>query len=347
MRKLATIRKIDAIEPIEGADAIEVATVGGWKVVVKKNEYSIGSKVIYCEIDSWIPTTIAPFLTKAGHFPKTYGGVEGEKLRTIKLRGQISQGLILSTKTIRYSDGQEIDLCDSDEEADVTEILGIQKWEPPVSAQLAGLAKGNFPSLVPKTDQERVQNCAKQLAKWAREGLTWEETEKLEGSSMTCYLPEEGDFEVCSRNLSLKQDENNSFWKVALANAIEINMRNLDLHGLAIQGELIGEGIQGNIYGLKGQEFYVYDIYDTRAGSYICGEARTDIINALGLKHVPILASHTIIEEMSMQELINWADGKSKLNPNVNREGIVFKCNEDPTQSFKAISNLYLAKQKD
>ena len=74
-RKLATIRKIDSIDPIEGADAIEVATVGGWKVVVKKGEYTVDSLAVYFEIDSWIPTALAPFLTKAGHFPKVFEGV--------------------------------------------------------------------------------------------------------------------------------------------------------------------------------------------------------------------------------------------------------------------------------
>lgn len=94
MRKMASIRKIDAIGPIEGADAIEVATLGGWKVVVKKNEFNVGDLAVYCEIDSWIPTEIAPFLSK-GKEPREYNGVKGERLRTVKLRGTLSQGLLL------------------------------------------------------------------------------------------------------------------------------------------------------------------------------------------------------------------------------------------------------------
>ncbi len=94
-RAMASIRTIDSIDSILDADAIEVATVGGWKVVVKKGEFKAGDLAVYCEIDSWIPNTVAPFLTKAGHFPKVYNGVEGEKLRTIRLRRQISQGLLL------------------------------------------------------------------------------------------------------------------------------------------------------------------------------------------------------------------------------------------------------------
>lgn len=94
-RKMASIRRLDEINPIPGADAIEAATIGGWRVVVKKGDFKAGDLAVYCEIDSWIPNSVAPFLTKPGRFPKVYNGVEGEKLRTIRLRRQISQGLLL------------------------------------------------------------------------------------------------------------------------------------------------------------------------------------------------------------------------------------------------------------
>ena len=100
MRKMATVRKIDAVNPIPGADAIEVATVGGWRVVVKRGEYVAGDLAVYCEIDSFLPTAIAPFLTKPGQHPKTFEGVEGERLRTVSLRKQISQGLLLPLKKV-------------------------------------------------------------------------------------------------------------------------------------------------------------------------------------------------------------------------------------------------------
>jgi RNA ligase (TIGR02306 family) len=151
MRKLATIRVIDALNPIEGADAIECATIGGWKVVVKKGEFNVGDRAVYCEIDSWIPTELAPFLSK-GKEPREFEGIKGERLRTVKLRGQLSQGLLLNLdsaipQTNSFADGD-----------DVSELLNIVKWEMPMNAQLAGMAKGNFPSQIPKTDQERVQN---------------------------------------------------------------------------------------------------------------------------------------------------------------------------------------------
>jgi len=177
MRKLASIRKIDAIEPIKGADAIEVAIIGGWKVVVAKDQFSVGHLVIMCEIDSWIPHGLAPFLSK-GKEPREYNGVKGERLRTVKLRGTTSQGLLLPLD-ILGSDTLS-DIFDQLEEGfDLTEIMGIQKWEAPIPAQLSGMAKGNFPSWVPTTDQERVQNL--DLENLSEMNVTWEVTEKLDG----------------------------------------------------------------------------------------------------------------------------------------------------------------------
>jgi RNA ligase (TIGR02306 family) len=198
MRKLATIRKIEELNPIEGADKIELATVGGWKVVCQKGLYNVGDLAVYFEIDSWIPHAVAPFLTKPEHFPKVFDGVEGERLKTIKLRGQLSQGLLMPLAEI--SKFFSVTPHWSEDE-DVTEILGIKKWEKAIPAQLAGVCKGNFPSLIPKTDQERVQNLKKEIQ--AAQGLVFEVTEKLEGSSMTCYLID-GEFGVCSRNMNLE-----------------------------------------------------------------------------------------------------------------------------------------------
>ena len=201
MRKLATVRKIDEIRPIEGADAIECAIVGGWTVVVKKGEYQAGDLAVYCEIDSWIPTELAPFLSK-GQEPREYNGVKGERLRTVKLRGALSQGLLLKPADVMAA--KQFTLAGVG--GDVTELLGIQKYEPPVPAQLSGQVRGNFPTAVPKTDQERVQNLKKEVQAWTETGTLWELTEKLDGSSCTMYLDLDNEFHVCSRNLSLQKE---------------------------------------------------------------------------------------------------------------------------------------------
>lgn len=158
-RKLASIQQIAEIRPIEGADAIEHYRVNGWWVVDKKGAHQVGSKVIYCELDCWIPHEIAPFLSK-GQEPKTYEGVVGNRLRTVRLRGALSQGLLLPTITPPLVEDQRMgvlqyDFSASDVGADVTELLGIVKWEPQLPAQLAGKVRGVFPGWMRKTDQER------------------------------------------------------------------------------------------------------------------------------------------------------------------------------------------------
>lgn len=343
MRKLAKLVEIDALLPIEGADAIECAVVGGWKVVTKKGEYKPGMRAVYCEIDSWIPHKLAPFLSK-GKEPREFEGIKGERLKTIKLRGQLSQGLLLNLDdVIPWTNSYQLD-------EDVSEVLGIIKWEKPINAQLAGICKGNFPTLIPKTDQERCQNLVKEIAVANEAGMKFEVTEKLEGSSMTCYLID-GEFGVCSRNMDLKRDENNSFWQVAIRNDIENLMRQRG-DNIAIQGELVGPGIQGNIYKLSKPELYVFDIYDVQEGSYITPDLRRAIISGMGLNHVPVLVAHgSLYDTLGITDipgLLKFAEGKSVMGDitGPEREGIVFK-QVDGGMTFKAISNKYLLGEND
>jgi RNA ligase (TIGR02306 family) len=346
MRKMASVRKIDDIRPIDGADAIECAVVGGWTVVVKKGEFVVGDLAVYCEIDSWIPTELAPFLSK-GKDPREYEGVRGERLRTVRLRGQLSQGLLLPLTVMNPRMDELGDYLDDADGFDCSEWLNIKKWEMQVPAQLAGQVKGNFPSLIPKTDQERCQNLVKEIDGAIESGLRFEVTEKLEGSSMTCYVIG-GEFGVCSRNLDLKRDEHNTFWKVAIEEDIEEKMREFG-EDFAIQGELIGPGIQGNIYKLSKPEFHVFDVYNVTAGVYLTPIQRQALIEKMGLKHVPVLnygadLSDTLQVE-DVDDLLKFAEGKSGLCKTQEREGVVFK-EHNGGFTFKAISNKYLLGEK-
>lgn len=344
MRKLATIRKIDTLTPIDGADKIEVATIGGWKVVCQKGLYEVGDLAVYFEIDSWIPFELAPFLSK-GKEPREFEGVKGERLKTIKLRGQLSQGLLMP---LRECEGEDYTFEAFEEGYDVTELLGIKKWEKPINAQLAGVCKGNFPTLIPKTDQERCQNLKKEIVAANEAGLKFEVTEKLEGSSMTVYLMK-GEFGVCSRNMDLKETEGNSFWATARKDDIEAKMRAVDEYwDFAIQGELIGPGIQGNIYNLKETEFRVFDVYNIQTGEYLKPAARRDLIGWMDLKHVPVIAAtadmYDTLGLTDIPQMLAFAEGKSVLG-DTEREGVVFK-QVDGGMSFKAISNKYLLGEK-
>lgn len=341
MRKLATIRKIDALRPIPDADAIECAVVGGWTAVVKKGEYAAGDLAVYCEIDSWIPHALAPFLSK-GKEPRVFDGIAGERLRTMKLRGQLSQGLLLPLSTLTMIDSELF------EGLDVSFPLGIVKYEAPIPAQLAGEVKGMFPGWIQKTDQERVQNLKEELDYWLREQHVWEVTEKLDGSSMTVYL-RDGEFGVCSRNLELKPSETNSLWKVAVRNDLELKLRRAD-RNLALQGELIGEGIQGNPYKQKGQEFFLFDIYDIDTSKYFTPAERKAFVQEHDIKHVPVLAFGAELSDTlgvnSIDGILRFAEGKSVMGMiGCEREGVVFK-SKAMQCSFKAISNKFLLKSE-
>ena len=323
-RKMASVQKIAEIKPIEGADRIVAYRINGWWVVDSKDKYEVGDYVVFCEVDSWIPHELAPFLSK-GKEPREFEGVKGERLRTARLRGQLSQGLILPIP----------DSFIKLEDTDCTDALGIRKWERPIPAQLRGLIKGNFPSEIPKTAQQRVQNI--KIEEYV--GQSYEVTEKLDGSSMTCYLDKNGEFHVCSRNLDLKFDENNAYWKAAVKFNVEGKMRAAGLAGVAIQGELCGEGINGNNYRV-GLEWFVFDVYVVGEG-YMSPKQRRTLINSLGLKHVPVVSVDSQLTQ-DIPTLLEMANVKSYIAECL-REGFVYK-SEDGSKSFKVISNEWLCR---
>lgn len=225
---------------------------------------------------------------------------------------------------------------------DVTELLGIKKYEPPIPAELAGKVKGNFPSQIPRTDEERVQNLKKEYEGYKTSDKTFYVTEKLDGSSATFYIKDDI-FGVCSRNLDLTETEENTFWKVARELDLENKMREFG-GNFSLQGELIGEGVQSNPYKLKGHTVRFFNVFDIDEGEYLPLEKFKFIINHLGLETVPILDEDFTLPE-SVDELLNYADSKSVLNPQFDREGVVIR-STDRSISFKVISNTFLLKEK-
>ena len=354
-RKLVTIRVISEIKPIENADMIELAIVDGWQLVIKKGDFKIGDRALYLEVDSFLP--IKPefeFLRKTSY--KKMGEEEGFRLKTLRMRGEISQGLLLPLSVLGLN---------ADDNEDLASLLGIKLYEPPLSAQLSGIALGLFPSFIQKTDQERAQNLVGKLWGTGRtvtytdgEGneivkeippaakRKYEISEKMDGSSGTLYNYN-GTFGVCSRNLDLKEDPENSFWGIAHKYNIKEKLAG---YNVAIQGELCGEGIQKNIYKLKGQELYVFDIYDIEKRRYLNPEERTSFLSTVTpeLKTVPILERNFDLPG-SIKELLDYAQGPSKLYPKQEREGLVFKEEGESADrfSFKVISNSFLLKEKD
>ena len=338
MRKLVTIQRIDDLKQIEGADFIELALIKGWQAIVKKGEYKVGDTVLYFEIDSFLPIRpVFEFLLK-GSKPKKML-VDGEErkgilLKTKKLRGVISQGLVMPFSLIQnHPDYKKQPLIVG---SDVSEMLGIIKYELPIPANLQGKVKGLFPSFMPKTDEERIQNMQEVLGGFYV-------TEKLDGTSVT-YYRKEGEFGVCSRNLEL-EDNGGTQWKIA--DKLELREKLPD--NMAVQGELIGEGIQANPLKIKGQEFYVYNVYNISTGKYLNYKDFVVFCVKLGLKIVPIVSDCFTLPG-SLEEILKYAEGKSLINDSVEREGVVVRPKVEMKYngsrfSFKVISNKYLLKQ--
>ena len=383
-RKLAYITVIDEIKPIPNADKIELARVGGWQVVVSKEDnYKVGDKVIYIEIDSRVPSDKECF---AFLQDRKY------KVKSIKLRGQVSQGLIMPLSIL--PDG-EYELYD-----DVTDILGIKKIEndfkQPLESKEMRLRgahpklyrkpwfkkmmhynwfrkfafkflipkkkKHKWPAWIIKSDEERVQNML-----WVLENKApMIVTEKLDGASSTYSLHKEGrkwKFYVCSRNVvqddintkNYDEDLKNVYWDMAQRYRIEDFLKIIAETAEAeeqvtLQGEIIGEGIQSNKYNLKGKDIYFFNLIidgrkiDSVTARNILRDINETNFNDVILKWVPIVQTNYILPD-TLDELMEFSTGKSLLNDTL-REGYVFR-NYEENLSFKCVSNDFLLKWKE
>jgi RNA ligase (TIGR02306 family) len=349
-RALVTIRKIDAINPIEGADKIDVATIGGWKVVIGKGQFNPGDIAVFFEVDCIIkPAPRYEFLNKS--CMRLYEGFEVLRLRTVRLRGQLSQGLLMSLSEFT-EEFKSIPKYMNMEGLDVTELLGVRKYEPPIPACLSGKAKGNFPSFIRKTDEERIQNVVKYF-EWYGDA-EFEVSVKMDGSSCTYYIKDR-EFGVCSRNIDLLETEGNTYWKVARDKKIEEKMRYLVdnssdiVRSFALQGEVCGKSINGNREELEGQNFFLFNIFDIDKHQYLGYNMRKMVLEMLNMcepqvkiEHVPVLGVFPVLKQYpTMAQLLAYAEGNGYKNDC--REGIVCK-SADGATSFKAISNKYLLK---
>lgn len=345
MRQLASIRQAREIKPIDGADRIQMCTVDGWQCVVKVGEFQPSDLGVYFEIDSFLPAKDERFSFLSNDFSE-FEGETGARLRTRKFKGQVAQGLFLPLSIFPEINGATLG-------QDVTDILGIKKWEAPIPASLGGDVKGAFPSFVQRSDQERVQNLVEEIE--ANQGEEFEVSYKLDGTSMTVYRKTEVDgviYGVCGRNWEFYDTTENAYNQMArkrlLREALDVLFEKYG-RDYAFQGELVGEGIQANYEKIKGQEFFVYAIFDINAGDYVSPELRHELMACVQeagftIKHVPVFNAKFTLNH-SIEELLALAEGQG-MNVGVEREGFVYK-RKDGKFSFKTISNKYLLKKKE
>lgn len=378
MRKLASIQVIKNLEPIVGADLIEKATILGWEVVVKKGEFKIGDTVVYVEIDSIMPQRPEYEFLRPRKF----------KIKTVKLKNTISQGIAFPLSIITDAK-PDFDISLIVEDLDVTEILGIKKWDPEQESIIiekepefndknefvraykkykyfivrflkklfgipTGTASDDFPSYVPKTDETRVQTSQRGLE--THKGKRAYITEKLEGSSTTYItIKSKGNFFkrlfgrqpmkfiVCSRN-RIVNNRADDRWFIADKYSLSRRMTALG-RNFAIQGELIGPKIQGNLYELPEKDFRMYLAYDIDEKRYFTLSELKALANELQIVSVPLLDENHIIHT-DTKAYVDLSIGNSKLNSKKKREGIVIRLAEE-NYSFKSINPEYLLGQKD
>lgn len=338
MRKLASLQRIVGVRPIEGADRIEAVDVLGWTVVCTKGDFAVGDLAVYFEVDSWLDASDPRYATFEDRFTN-WDGKRGMRLKTIKLRKQVSQGLLLKVENFP-------EIKSRDEGDDVTALIGVVKWEPAEDFGAMGGALGkktagakNFPSFIRKTDQERVQNYLNELRKHGDE--TFEVTIKLDGSSMTLFhvgkssphysfiIADQEARElrnkswlgrlaykvqkflgrverpdaftgVCSRNIQLAPDGDSHFSTFTRENKFLEKMKS---HGynIAVQGELIGPSIQQNYEKVNGLEFYVFDVFDIDAQEYVKPRRARAIAADLGFSYVPVIAESLNLNRWTQQ----------------------------------------------
>lgn len=342
-RKMASIQTVAEVKAIPEADLICAYRINGWWLVDTVGKYRVGEKVVYCEPDAWVPNALAPFLSK-GKEPREFNGVKGEKLRTVRLKKQVSQGLLLPLSPT-------CDMIDSElfEGLDVSIPLNIQKWEAPLPACLVGQAKGLFPSFLRKSDQERIENYVYEVFTENKDSK-FEVTLKLDGSSCSTYF-KDGEVGVCSRNLELKLNEDNASntfiataTKTGLLEALTKMGKNL-----MVQAELVGPNIQGNKDQFMEHNLYVFDIFDIDSFSYLSPANRIlafQELKAYGFMgtHVPIRHIDVTLEELGITDVATskvYADTPS-INAKI-AEGYVFK-RMDGKFSFKSINTKFLLK---
>ena len=379
MRKLATVRKISNIKSIENANAIEVAFVDGWECVCKKNEFKIGDKIVYIEIDSIVPERPEFEFLRKYKF----------RVKTQKIRGVISQGLAIPLKTFNIPENTPIG-------EDVTKLLGITKYlsiseKEEITQQETNISneknkfkkfimryswirklffsrkrKGGFPYWVSKTNEERIQNIPFILEKFKDKEVYI--TEKIDYQSVTFtnkiipnttpiigkFLSKKFKFIVCSRN-KINNDKNSLYWRIAKKYNIEQILK--ENPTLTIQGEQGDTNVQGNKYGITEPTMWVFNIIDHKKHYHYNYEEMLEFCINNNLLVVPLIGKklnnysnkiHCKLSELgsTVQDLVEFSKGKSVINPNIEREGVVIRCIENGNKilSFKVINPEFLLK---
>lgn len=368
-RSLAHIEKVEWIKAIPGADKIELCGVLGWQCVTKKNEFKVGEKIIYVEVDSVMPEQPEFEFLRPRKF----------RVKSIKLRGELSQGLVLPILDTLGRPQESLEVGE-----DVTELLGITKYlsaseQEETKSSESKLRKSKnpvirymmrykwfrdlmvpkksngWPDWISKTDEPRIQNEPRLLEQFKDSSIYV--TEKVDFQSATFtghfvpifkflgrYSPMKYQFVVCSRKIR-NNDKDSLYWRIAKKYGIDYILKMNPT--LTIQGEQGNTKVQGNKYGIKEEQLWVFNIIDHVNDYHFSWEEIKKFCADYGLEHVPELATNIKLSDLGSTpvEIVEKSNGKSVL-ADIPREGIVVRCIENGKKyfSFKAINPDFLLK---
>lgn len=315
--KLASIEVIKSIKNHDNADSLELVEILGWQTVVKKGIHKEGDKVVFITIDTIVPRyNWSEFLVDSKHPDKPI------RIKNIKLRGEFSSGLIIPLREFpdnfkEYEEGQ-----------DITELLGITKYIKEIPANMSGETLGDFPThITSKTDEDNGLNDPNLVDKVLNHDPYITVTQKLDGSSITLIVEDGVLTQVCTRNLSKKETENNTFWKAARKLTIPKNWTGV------IAGELCGNGIQRNQLKLEDIKIFVFQISENK--KYMTYEEMKDFCeSSLHCDIVPLVCKLSIESTVKLwvnplQKLQELADNQ-KYPSGLEGEGIVVRPSSYP-----------------
>ncbi|MFA5652367.1 MAG: RNA ligase family protein [Candidatus Paceibacterota bacterium] len=376
MRNLASIQKVSNLQSIEGKDFIEVATVQGWTLIVKKGEFKVGDQAIYCEIDSILPEKPEFEFLRKRCFQEKYHGF---RIKTLKMSGVVSQGILFPLSLLDSDWIKDKNKVKIQEGFDVTENLLIEKYEEDESNRVVQVKRGkivsfllkfklfrklflpvqsrsgDFPSFLEKTDETRVQSILETLKPY--EGLDCYITVKYDGQSGS-FAFYKNRFYICSRNKQYNGKGDSNFEMIAKKYNIESSLKKLckKYGDIAIQGEICGPNIQKNKYELKELKFFIFSFFNIKEHRYSTYEEFQEYFGFLyklnkDFETVPFV-SNAYKLHVDIEHLLDLAKGNSIKYPAI-REGIVIRSKTGEPRnlpkigshfSFKVINNEFLLK---
>jgi len=334
MRSLVTIQKVKEISDIADSDFLELAHVMGWQCVVKKGEFRAGELGVYFEVDSFLPVQERYEFLRNSSYRDNVDNGKGFRIKTVKMRGQLSQGLLLPLAQFPELNGM-------DEGNDVTEKLNVKKWYIPETSTPGGTIIGERPNGIPASDEIRIQSALELLDQL--KGKPYYITTKMDGTSGIVYFID-GKIGCCSRNMEIKDEEGALYWLPVYKYGLKEKLAKYGKN-IVITGEICGPGIQKNKLRLPAIEWYVFDVKDWNEGRYFPYEKALDICAELGLNFVP-LEERGDSFAYTLEELLEKAKGKYPSS--LDKEGIVVRDLMSPkTVSFKVLNNDALLKEKE